>query len=179
MTDPSDKAGIACAAFPSRQVAEKAIDKLLEAGYNSANISVMMPQTDVAKETMDVEKLAEDHDSRTLGVGMGAGAVLGGAAGILAGLGLLAIPGIGPLLAVGPIVAGITGALGGFGIGLVAGSLADYGLSRPEAKALESRLRAGDVLVTLHCGTDCEKALVMMEQSGATMAACSSQERPV
>jgi hypothetical protein len=178
MTDLSDKAGMACAAFPSRQVAEKAIDKLLEAGYNSANISVIMPQTDVAEETMAVEKRAEGRDSRTMGVGMGAGAVLGGAAGVLAGLGLLAIPGIGPLLAVGPIVAGITGALGGFGIGLVAGSLVDYGISRPEAQTLESRLRAGDVLVTLHCGTDCEKAMVMMQQSGATVAACSLPKRP-
>lgn len=85
--------------------------------------------------------------------GAGAGAVIGGTLGLLAGIGLLAIPGVGPLIAAGPIMAslaglGIGGAVGGF-----TGALIGMGIPEYEAKKYEGRLKKGGILFSVHCDT--------------------------
>lgn len=76
--------------------------------------------------------------------------MIGGALGWLAGIGALAIPGIGPLLAAGPIVAALAGAgVGGAVIG-VAGALVGLGTPEYEAKRYEGRIKGGGILLSVH-----------------------------
>ena len=88
-------------------------------------------------------------DSATAGVGVGG--VVGGALGLLAGIGALALPGVGPLIAAGPIIAslagfGVGGAVGGF-----VGALVGMGIPEFEAKLYDVRVKDGGVLVAVHC----------------------------
>jgi len=163
----------ACAVFPDRPAAEKAIDELIRDGVDRSNISVVMRS---AGETKEVAEATGTHAGQGAGTGAGIGVVAGGAAGILAGLGLLAIPGIGPLLAVGPIIAGITGAVGGGVLGGIVGVLIGAGIPEREARAYEERVRAGGVLVTARCSGDCDKVMSTMQNMGADMSSCTSPD---
>ena len=83
------------------------------------------------------------------GTGASLGTVLGGGAGLLAGLGLLAIPGVGPVVAAGWLVATLTGAGVGAAIGGLAGSLTGAGLSEADAHTYAEGVRRGGTLVTV------------------------------
>ncbi len=78
------------------------------------------------------------------------GAGIGGALGLLVGLGLLAIPGIGPLLAVGPVLATIASTFTGVAFGGITGSLVGVGVSEVRAKQYEAELRKGAILVSVY-----------------------------
>jgi hypothetical protein len=92
---------------------------------------------------------------------------LGGVGGALAGLGLLSVPGIGPLLAVGPLAAALTGAITGGVLGGVAGSLAGLGVGEAEALASEAHLKAGRSVLVVDCGARCEDAEGVASKAGA------------
>lgn len=93
---------------------------------------------------------ALDHDIDVGGeVGAGVSMLAGGAGGLLTGLGLLVIPGFGPLLAVGPVAAAPTGAITGGAVGGVAGSLIGAGVAEASALAAEKHLAAGRAIITL------------------------------
>lgn len=76
--------------------------------------------------------------------------MIGGAIAFLAGLGLITIPGVGPFLAAGPLLAAFSGILAGAGFGGVAGGLIGLGITESEARRLESELRDGKPLVSVH-----------------------------
>jgi hypothetical protein len=82
--------------------------------------------------------------------GAGTGAVLGGALGWLAGIGLLAIPGVGPLIAAGPIMAALAGAGVGGAVGGITGALVGMGIPEYEAKRYEGVVRDGGILLSVH-----------------------------
>jgi hypothetical protein len=94
-------------------------------------------------------------------VGAGIGAVVGGLGGLLVGLGALAIPGVGPVIAAGPLAAAIS-ALAGAGVGAVAGgvsggligALMDMGVPRETAEYYSEGIRRGGHLVTISTGDD-------------------------
>lgn len=120
-----------------------------------------VPQTDISLVSGD--KSAKAGESRTgttsgdakegaaTGAGTGAtvGTALGGGAGLLAGLGSLAIPGVGPLVAAGWLVATITGAGLGAAAGGLLGSLTGAGLSEADAKTYSEGVERGGTLVTV------------------------------
>jgi hypothetical protein len=81
--------------------------------------------------------------------GATAGAVLGGGAGLLAALGVIAIPGIGPLVAAGVLATTLAGAAGGSVVGGLIGALTDYGVSEEEAHLYSEAVRRGSSLVTV------------------------------
>ncbi|CAM3467304.1 MULTISPECIES: general stress protein [Saccharibacillus] len=130
--------------FEREEQAVQAIKELKEAGYDGEQISV------VAKNAKDSEALRNETGTKAP-EGMTAGALtggtLGGAAGVLASLGALAIPGIGPLLAAGPIAAALAGAAVGAGVGGLAGGLIGLGIPEKEAEYYDERIHRGDVLV--------------------------------
>ncbi|HKD63209.1 MAG TPA: hypothetical protein VKB40_04170 [Candidatus Acidoferrales bacterium] len=97
------------------------------------------------------------------------GAVVGGAIGLLAGIGALAIPGVGPLIAAGPIMATLAGVGVGAAVGGVAGALIGLGIPDYEAKRYEARLNKGGVLLSVHCNTagEVKRAKNLMEGTGA------------
>ena|SRR6478752_6719649 len=107
--------------------AEHAVDRLLAAGFANGDISVLLPDQQSSKEFAH-EKNTKAPEGTAVGVT--AGGAIGGTLGLLAGLGALAIPGVGPLIAAGPIM----GALAGLGVGSAAGGLvgALVGMGIPE-----------------------------------------------
>jgi len=81
---------------------------------------------------------------------VGTGGVVGGALGWLAGIGALAIPGAGPFIAAGPILAALSGAAVGATVGGIAGGLIGMGIPELEAKRYEGKIKAGNILLSVH-----------------------------
>ena len=101
--------------------------------------------------------------------GATSGAVLGGALGLLVGIGALAIPGFGPLVAAGPIMATLAGVGVGGALGGITGALVGLGIPEYEAKTYERRLRRGGILIAVHCDTSDEvmRAKELLKGTGA------------
>lgn len=148
--------------YSTRKSVEDAIDTLLTSKFQSSNISVLLPENlgskaGTKKAAKAPEGTAADAES---------GAVLGGALGLLTGIGALAIPGVGPLIAAGPLMAAL--AVMGIG-GAVAGALVGMGIPEHEAKHYEGRLQKGGILLSAHCDTSDEigRAKEIMERTDA------------
>jgi hypothetical protein len=99
--------------------------------------------------------------------GAAAGGIIGGTIGLLAGIGALAIPGLGAFVAAGPIMAALGGSGVGGGIGLIVGALTGLGIPEYEAQRYEDRLKSGGILISIHCNTSEEvnKAKHILEQN--------------
>jgi hypothetical protein len=151
--------------YRTRADAERGVDALTSAGFSSQDISVLFPDKEGSHEFAH-EKNTKAPEGTTTGVISG-GAV-GGTLGLLAGMGALAIPGLGPFIAAGPIM----GALGGLGaggaIGGIVGALVGMGIPEYEAKRYEGRLRDGGVLLSVHCDNSDEvgRAKDVLERTG-------------
>ena len=83
------------------------------------------------------------------GTGASIGTLLGGGAGLLAGLGALAIPGVGPVVAAGWLIATLTGAGVGAAAGGLLGSLTSAGVDEADAKTYADHISRGGTLVTV------------------------------
>jgi hypothetical protein len=136
--------------YPSAEQAERAVDTLIAAGYPSAAISVLLPDSQGTREFAH-QKNTKAPEGTTVGVT--AGGVVGGTLGVLAGVGALAIPGVGPLIAAGPIVAGLAGLGVGGAVGGVVGALVGIGIPEYVAKRYEGRVKNGGTLLSVHCDT--------------------------
>jgi hypothetical protein len=152
--------------YPSQASAEAAVDTLKNAGFRNTDISVLFPDNQGTKD-FAVDKETKAPEGATTG-GI-TGGVIGGALGWLAGIGALAIPGVGPFIAAGPIM----GMLGGIGVGGVVGGLTGaligMGIPEYEAKRYEGRIRKGGILLSVHCDTSdwVKRGKTILEQTGA------------
>lgn len=138
--------------FSSEEEAVHAIHELKGMGYRNDQISVL------AKDPERFERLNDEEDVTTestgdiaKGAATGAvtGGVIGGIGALIAELGVLAIPGVGPFLAAGPIAATVGGMLAGGAVGGVAGALVGMGVDKEEAQVYEENLENGDILVII------------------------------
>src|ERR1700681_4511639 len=147
--------------------AESAVDRILAAGFSHNDISVLLPDTQSSKEFAH-EKNTKAPEGTTTGVTTGG--VIGGTLGLLAGVGALAIPGLGPFIAAGPIMAGLAGLGVGGAVGGLVGALVGMGIPEYEAKRYEGRVKDGGVLLSVHCDTSDEvsRAKDMLKSTGAT-----------
>lgn len=134
--------------FRTEQELDFAISKLRLAGFRNTDISILMPQS-LGTKDMGAEKHTKGPEGATAGATTGA--VLGGALGWLAGVGALAIPGLGPLIAAGPIMAMLAGAGVGAAVGGISGSLIGMGIPEYEAKRYEGLVKEGKILISIHC----------------------------
>ena len=152
--------------YPSVSHAERAVDTLVQAGFGNSDISVLLPDHRGTRDFAH-EKDTKAPEGTTAGVT--AGGVIGGTLGVLAGIGALAIPGIGPFIAAGPIMAGLAGLGVGGAVGGLIGALVGMGIPEYEAKRYEGRLKSGGVLLSVHCDTSDEitDAKRILEQTGA------------
>jgi len=152
--------------FTSRLRAEETIDALLREGYRSDDISVLAPDQATTKE-LATEKNTKAPEGTTAGAV--AGGAVGGTIGLLAGIGSLAIPGVGPLIAAGPIMATLAGLGSGALAGGVVGALVGLGIPEYEAKRYEGRVKNGGLLLSVHCDNSdwVSKAKKILEQYGA------------
>lgn len=124
----------------------RAVEELKAQGYDREDISL------VAKDRDEVKAVNAETGTKAeegLAAGAAAGGLLGGATGLLAGVGALAIPGIGPILAAGPIAAALTGAAVGAGTGGLAGALIGMGIPEDEANQYERDIKDGKLIVLL------------------------------
>ena len=153
--------------YSSRLAIENATNLLITAGFPSSDISVLMPETLGGAKDMGTEKSTKAPEGTAAGVT--AGGVIGGTLGVLAGVGLLAIPGLGPFIAAGPIMAGLAGMGVGGAVGGVAGALIGMGIPEFEAKRYEGHLQKGGILLSVHCNTPGEimRAKEVVKSSGA------------
>jgi hypothetical protein len=101
--------------------------------------------------------------------GVTAGGAIGGTLGLLAGIGALAIPGVGPLIAAGPIMGALAGVGVGGAVGGLIGALVGMGIPEYEAKRYEGRIKDGGVLLSAHCDTseEIDRAKEILKATGA------------
>src|ERR1700721_4782176 len=123
------------------------VDGLKAAGFSNRDISVLLPQSAGTKDFAH-EKGTKAPEGAA--AGGRTGVVLGGAMGWLLGVGALAIPGIGPLIAAGPILAALAGAGVGSAVGGITGGLVGMGIPEYEAKRYEGRISKGGTLISVH-----------------------------
>ena len=162
--------------YKSRLSTENAVDRLKMSGFRSADISVLMPDKDSTREFAH-EKSTKAPEGATAGASTGA--VLGGTLGWLAGMGALAIPGVGPLVAAGPIMAAVAGAGALGAIGGISGALIGFGIPEYEAKRFEGHVKDGGILLSIHCESDeaIKQAKHLLEETGANHIASSSEAK--
>ncbi|WHY02597.1 general stress protein [Neobacillus sp. DY30] len=132
--------------YDSEQEVIQAVEDLKRQGYASEDISVIGKDKDVVKDINDTTGTTTEKSALT---GAATGGALGGILGLLAGVGALAIPGIGPIVAAGPIAATLTGAAAGAGIGGLAGVLVGLGIPEDEADRYEGYVKEGKFLVVV------------------------------
>jgi hypothetical protein len=136
--------------YTTRESVERAVDTFLKSGFTTSDVSVLLP------ENLGGKPLATHKDTKApegATAGGGAGAVIGGTLGLLAGIGALAIPGVGPFIAAGPIMAALAGIGVGGAVGGFAGALIGMGIPEYEAKRYEGRIQKGGILLSVHCDT--------------------------
>jgi hypothetical protein len=131
----------------SRIQAERIVDSLRAADFSNSDISVLFPDKDTTHDFVH-----EKHTKAPEGAiaGASAGGIAGGALGWITGIGALAIPGAGPFIAAGPIVAALSGIGVGATVGGIAGALIGLGIPEFEAKRYEGKIKAGNILISVH-----------------------------
>lgn len=155
--------------------AETLVARLEKAGVSTSDISVLMPDKGESRD------FAYEHNTKApegATIGGSAGGVAGGVLGLLAGIGALAIPGVGPFIAAGPIMAALSGAAVGATIGGIAGALIGLGMPEYEAKQYEAKVKDGNILVSVHTydGDEAKRIEEIMEDAGAEDVSITGEE---
>jgi len=131
----------------TRSQAEQIVAQLKTANFSNNDISVLFPDQATTRDFAHEKNTKAPEGAVT---GAGTGGVIGGALGWIAGIGALAIPGVGPFIAAGPIMAALSGAAIGAAAGGIAGGLIGLGIPELEAKRYEGKVKAGNLLISVH-----------------------------
>lgn len=159
----------------SRAQAELIVDELRAAGFSSNDISALFADHGTSRDFAH-----EKHTKAPEGTaaGAGTGGVVGGALGWLAGIGVLAIPGVGPFVAAGPIIAALSGAAVGATVGGITGCLIGLGIPEIEARRYEGKLQEGNILIAVHSedSGETDRAKKIFERAEASDI-CTTREK--
>ncbi len=147
------KTSVFCIANSHSQ-AEQIVERLQSSGFNSSEISILLPDTEGKHDIGHVKATKAPEGATT---GAATGGITGGVLGLLAGIGALAIPGVGPFIAAGPIMAALSGAAIGATTGGVVGGLIGLGIPEIEAKRYEEKLKTGNYLIAVHTHDSAEE----------------------
>jgi len=152
--------------YRDRQRAEQGVDALRMAGFRNSDVSALLPDNVGTKDFAHEKSTKVPEGAATGGT---SGAVLGGALGWLAGIGALAIPGVGPFIAAGPIMGALAGAGVGGTVGGLIGALVGMGIPEYEAKRYEGRVKDGGILLSVHCDDSSwvKRAKEILKNTGA------------
>lgn len=169
------KSSVFCIANSHAQ-AEQIVERLQTSGFNSSEISVLLPDTEGKHDIGHVKATKAPEGATT---GAATGGVTGGVLGLLAGIGALAIPGVGPFIAAGPIMAALSGAAIGATTGGVVGGLIGLGIPEIEAKRYEGKLRDGNYLIAVHAhdGDEVDRAKEIFKAANAEDITSSSMSK--
>src|SRR5471032_3470258 len=161
--------------YRDRSHVERGVDALVGDGFRTEDISVLLPGN-VGTKDFAHEMHTKAPEGATAGAGTGA--VVGGTLGLLAGVGALAIPGLGPFIAAGPIMGALAGLGVGGAVGGLIGALVGMGIPEYEAKRYEGRVKEGGVLLSVHCDTSEEiaRAKDVLKLTGAEDIASTGEE---
>src|SRR6202166_611965 len=161
--------------FHNQNQAERVVDRLREEGFSNDDISVLLQDFQGIRDFAH-EKSTKAPEGTTAGVTTGG--VIGGTLGLLAGIGALAIPGVGPLIAAGPIMGALAGLGVGGAVGGLIGALVGMGIPEYEAKRYEGRIKEGGILLSVHCDTSEEvsRAKDILKQTGAEDIASAGEK---
>jgi uncharacterized membrane protein len=156
--------------------AEQIVQGLQSAGFDSSEISVLLPDNEGKHDIGHVKATKAPEGATT---GAATGGVTGGVLGLLAGIGALAIPGVGPFIAAGPIMAALSGAAIGATTGGVVGGLIGLGIPEIEAKRYEDKLKSGNYLLAVHYhdGAEKDRAKEIFEGAGAEDISTTSMSK--
>lgn len=161
----------------SHDKAQSIVGQLQAANFSNNDISVLFPNKQGTKD------FAHEHNTKAPEgaiAGAGAGGVLGGTFGLLAGIGALAIPGLGPFIAAGPLLAALSGAAAGATVGGVTGALIGMGIPEIEAKRYEGKVKGGNILISVHAETTEEvKRAEQIFKTARAEDICSTTEASV
>jgi len=151
--------------YDNIQTAYAVANDLIQAGFSRSDISVVASDPKNEYSAYADDRFVDPGDDVAKGAGIGA--ALGGLGGLLVGLGALAIPGIGPVIAAGPLLAALTGAGVGAVTGGIVGALMDLGIPDEEAHVYSEGLRRGHVLVVAQVPDASADAVTrMMQRAG-------------
>ena len=150
----------------SRDQADRIVDQLKTANFSNNDISALFPDKGTSRDFAHEKSTKAPEGAIT---GAGTGGVVGGALGWIAGIGALAIPGVGPFIAAGPIIAALSGAAIGATVGGIAGGLIGLGIPEIEAKRYEGKIKKGNILISVHTESSDEirQAKEIFTQAGA------------
>jgi hypothetical protein len=156
--------------------AEQIVEGLQDAGFPVSEISVLLPDNEGKHDIGHVKATKAPEGATT---GATTGGVTGGVLGLLAGIGALAIPGVGPFIAAGPIMAALSGAAIGATTGGVVGGLIGLGIPEIEAKRYEGKLKSGNYLIAVYArdGDEEDRAKEIFESAGAEDICTSSMSK--
>lgn len=154
---------------------EGIVSSLKNSGVSTNDISVLFPDREGSRD------FAHEHNTKApegATIGGSAGGVAGGVFGLLAGIGALAIPGVGPFIAAGPIMAALSGAAVGAAIGGIAGALVGMGIPEYEAKQYEAKIKDGNILISVHTrdSDEAKRIKKIMEEAQAEDVSVTSEE---
>jgi len=152
---------------PTHTIAEAIVARLKREGFKDNDISVLFPDKSTTRDFAH-EKNTKAPEGATIGAS--SGGVVGGTLGLLAGIGLLAVPGVGPFIAAGPIMAALGGLGVGAAVGGVTGALIGLGIPEVEAKRYEGKVKDGNILISAHTDDSDMKsrAKTIFEEENAT-----------
>jgi hypothetical protein len=162
--------------YSTRRQVENAVDELKAQGFRNTDVSVLF------SENVGTKDFAHEKGTKApegLATGATSGAVVGGALGWLAGIGALAIPGVGPLIAAGPIIGALTGVGVGGAVGGITGGLIGLGIPEYEAKRYEGRIKEGNILLSVHADDSewVNKAERILKETGADDVSSTSEAK--
>lgn len=154
--------------------AEAIVSQLKTAGFSNEDISVLFPDKSTTKDFAHSKETKAPEGATTGGT---VGASLGAVLGWLAGIGSLAIPGVGPFIAAGPIMGALGGAALGGATGGIIGALVGMGIPEYEAKRYEGKVREGNILISVHTDNSDERSRAkdIFEKAGAQDIATSGE----
>ncbi len=152
--------------FHNQVDAERAIRRLKEEGFSESQIGVAIKDRQQQGDLIEGTGTQAAEGAATGAIG---GGVLGGVIGLLAGVGALAIPGVGPIIAGGTLASTLAGAGIGAAAGGLLGALAGMGVPEEDARHFDEGFRAGGTLVTVDAGNRAEEARDCLFESGADL----------
>jgi hypothetical protein len=171
----ADKKTAVFGIYQSAAQAERAVDSLVVTGFFHNDVSVLLPDQQSSRDFAH-EKNTKAPEGTTTGVA--AGGTIGGTLGLLAGIGAIAIPGVGPFIAAGPIMGALAGLGVGGAVGGLVGALVGMGIPEYEAKRYEGRVKNGGVLLSVHCATseEIKRAKEVLKRTGADDISAAGEE---
>lgn len=169
---------VAYGIYSDRTSFDSALHALKAAEFRNSDISVILPERD--RTAKDLAHEINTKAPEGAAAGAGAGAAVGGVLGWLVGIGALAIPGVGPLVAAGPIVAALAGAGAAGATGGLVGGLIGAGIPEVEAKRYAGRIREGGYLISVHCDDSAwaKRAEEILEATGGRDVVKTSEAAP-